>query len=156
MIKINGVSQVEGNDNRFIESCFRILQLQNVQLPASFDTPAEGARVINQVIASRGVDPKEKEQMVQSLITEAKQALLFLGELSWLQDDERACYFFWASIYLDKYNSTPNHPTITSLVQQPQNAPLYSQLGLKSNPSNSIERFNEVIKYFDRVRQPKK
>lgn len=177
MIKFKGVSQIEGKERRFIESCFRVLHLQGVQLPLSFETPTEGAEIVNQVIASLEGTPEKKEQMVQSLITEAKQELLPLDEFTWFKDDERACYFVWASIYLKSYYSAPNHPTNATQLQSstynpyyfdpsnptatappptPQYALSYSQLGLKNNLSNSMERFGEVVKYFDRVRQPRK
>ncbi|MBG9996809.1 hypothetical protein I6F50_17300 [Pseudoalteromonas sp. NZS127_1] len=176
MIKFKGVSQIEGKDNRLIESCLRILLSKNFQLNASFESPVEGARVINEFIASREIEQKEKDQMALSLIDEAKQALLPLDEFSWFKDDERACYFVWASIYLNSYYSAPNHPATATQLQSPtynpyyydpssptatapsptpQYALSYSQLGLKNNLSNSMERFNEVVKYFDRVRQLK-
>lgn len=177
MLKINGVTQVEGKDSRFIQSCCRVLLTKGFQLNTSFDSPVEGARIINEFIASREIEQKEKDRMALSLIDEAEQRLLSLDELSWIKDDERACYFVWASIYLNRYYSDPNHPTTASPVQPPtddlyryapynptattpsptpQYAFPYSKLGLKDNPSNSMERFNEVVKYFDRIQQPNK
>lgn len=156
MEKINGVSQVEGKGNRFIESCFRVLLSKNAQINASFESPEEGARIINQFIASLERTPKEKEQLAQSLITEAKQSLLPLNEFSWIKDDERACYFFWASIYLTYYYSTPNHPTFVTPGQLHIHALYYNQLSLKNNPSDTMERFDEIVKYFDRIPEPTK
>ena len=176
MIKFEGVSQIEGKDDRFIDSCFRVLLSKKLQLNTNFGSPVEGARVINEFIASREIEQKEKDQMALSLIDEAKQALLPLDEFSWFKDDERACSFVWASIYLKSYYSVPNHPTNATQLQSPtynpyyydpsnptatappptpQYALSYSQLGLKNNLSNSMERFNEVVKYFDRVGQLK-
>lgn len=176
MTKFKGVSQIEGKERRFIESCFRVLQREGEQLPNSFETPIEGAKIINQIIASREASSEEKDQMALSLIDEAKQELLPLEEFNWFKDDERACYFVWASIYLNSYYSAPNHPTAAPQPQSPtydpyyydpsnptatappptlQYALSYFQLGLKNNPSNSMERFNEAVKYFDRVRQHK-
>ncbi len=156
MIKFKDVSQIEGKDIRFIESCFRVLEHQGEQLPSSFETSVEGAKIINQVIASREATSEEKEKMVQSLIAEAEQALLPLDEFSWFKDDERTCYFVWASIYSNSFNSAPNHPAFTTPEQQLKQALNYHRLSLKKNPSSSMERFNEVVKYFDRVRQPSK
>jgi hypothetical protein len=156
MEKINGVSQVEEKDNRIIESCFRVLLSKNAQINASFESPEEGAKIINQFIASLESTPKEKEQLVQSLITEAKQSLLPLDEFSWIKDDERACYFVWASIYLCYYYSAPNHPTFVPPGQLYTHALYYNQLSLKNNPSDTMERFDEVVKYFDRISQPSK
>lgn len=177
MNKLKGVSQIEGKERRFIESCFRALQREGEQLPVSFETPTEGAKIINQIIASREVSSEEKDQTALSLIDEAKQELLPLDEFTWFKDDERACYFVWASIYLKSYYSAPNHPTNATQLQSPTYSPYYfdpsnptatappptpqyalsySQLGLKNNLSNSMERFGEVVKYFDRVRQPRK
>lgn len=110
MTKFKGVSQIEGKERRFIESCFRVLQREGVQLPMRFETPIEGAKIINQIIASREASSEEKDQMALSLIDEAKQELLPLDEFNWFKDDERACYFVWASIYLCRYLSTPHHP----------------------------------------------
>ena len=62
MIKFKGVSQIEGKERRFIESCFRVLQSKNAQLNASFESPVEGARVINEFIASREIEQKEKDK----------------------------------------------------------------------------------------------
>ena len=157
MNKLKGVSQIEGKERRFIESCFRALHREGEQLPVSFETPTEGAKIINQIIASREVSSEEKDQMALSLIDEAKQELLPLEEFTWFKDDERACYFVWASIYLYSYAAYPDHP-ITSQTQehQPQYVHFYSEHNLKNNPSNSMERFGEVVKYFDRVRQPRK
>ena len=154
MLKTNGVSQVEGKDNRFIESCFRVLQSKHPQINASFKSPVEDARIINQFIASLEGTPKEKEQLVQSLITEAKKSLLPLDEFSWIKGDERACYFVWASIYLYYYYSAPSHPTIVTSGHTPTYALYYNQLSLKNNPSDNMERFDEVVKYFDRIPQP--
>lgn len=155
MTKFKGVSQIEGKERRFIESCFRVLQREGVQLPMRFETPIEGAKIINQIIASREASSEEKDQMALSLIDEAKQELLPLDEFNWFKDDERACYFVWASIYLYRYLSTPHHP-----INKSPNHPLifavhYNQLGLKNNPSNSQERFDEVVKYFDYIPQHK-
>lgn len=177
MNKLKGVGQIEGKERRFIESCFRALQREGEQLPVSFETPTEGAKIINQIIASREVSSEEKDQMALSLIDEAKQELLPFEEFSWFKDDERACYFVWVSIYLNSYYSAPNHPTTAAPQLQsptydpyyydpsnptatapppiPQYALPYSQLGLKNNLSNSMERFDEVVNYFDRVRQPR-
>ena len=113
MIKFKGVSQIEGKERRFIESCFRVLQSKNAQLNASFESPVEGARVINEFIASREIEQKEKDKMALLLIDEAKQALLPLDEFSWIKDNERACYFVWASIYLYYYYSAPSHPAVS-------------------------------------------
>ncbi|WP_338366607.1 hypothetical protein [uncultured Pseudoalteromonas sp.] len=151
MIKFRGVSQIEGKDDRFIDSCFRVLQLNT-----NFESPVEGARVINEFIASQEIEQKEKDQMALSLIDEAKQSLLPLDEFSWFKDDERACYFVWASIYLYSYAAYPNHPlTLQTQENQPQYVHFYSEHNLKNNPSSSMERFGEVVKYFDRVRQPR-
>ena len=156
MEKINGVSQVEGKDNRFIESCFRVLQSKKVQINAEFESPVEGARIINNFFASLDKATKNKEKMVQSLIAEANQSLIPFDEFSWVKDDERACYFLWASIYLYSYAAYPalawDAPTLEF---QPKYIHFYSQLNLKTNPSSSIERFNEVVKYFDQVEQPR-
>tara|TARA_B110000211_G_scaffold201656_1_gene233367 strand:- start:644 stop:1561 length:918 start_codon:yes stop_codon:yes gene_type:complete len=156
MNKLKGVSQIEGKERRFIESCFRVLQSKNAQLNVSFESPVEGARVINEFIASREIEQKEKDKMALFLIDEAKQALLPLDEFSWIKDNERACYFVWASIYLHYYYSAPSHPAIVAPGQQPTHALLYNQLSLKNNPSDTMERFDEVVKYFDRIPQPNK
>ena len=82
MIKIQGVSQLEGKDSRFIESCFRVLDSHNVKLPLNFETPVEGASILNKFIASREKTSTEKEVMVQSLIAEANQSLISLDEFN--------------------------------------------------------------------------
>lgn len=156
MTKLKGVSQIEGKDDRFIDSCFRVLLSKKFQLNTNFVSPEEGAKIINQFITSLEGTPNEKEQLVQSLITEAKQSLLPLDEFSWIKDDERVCYFVWASIYLYYYYSAPNHPTSVAPGQPHTHALYYNQLSLKNNPSDTMERFDEVVKYFDRIPQPSK
>ncbi|MBB1351238.1 MULTISPECIES: hypothetical protein [unclassified Pseudoalteromonas] len=156
MSKSKGMSLIEGKDNRLIGACFRILELQGEQLPLNFETPVKGAKIIDQVIASKEATSEEKEKMVQSLIAEAEQSLLSLDEFDWIKDNERACYFLWASIYLNSYAEYPAHPlALQTQEHQPQYIHFYSQHNLKSNPSNSKERFGEVVNYFDRVRQPR-
>ncbi|MEL7307099.1 MAG: hypothetical protein AAGK05_03985 [Pseudomonadota bacterium] len=155
MTKFKGVSQIERKGRRFIESCFRVLQCRGEQLPSDFETPVKGANIIEQLIASKKATFEEKDKMIQSLIAEAEQSLLSLNEFDWIKDNERACYFLWASIYFNSYAISPDSPWASQTQEyEPRYVHFYSYHNLKSNPSNTAERYDEVVKYFDRVQQP--
>jgi hypothetical protein len=155
MLKINGVSQLAADDARVVDSCLRILSSQGLNVPLTTSTAIEGARLINDVIASQDWSTQQKDQKVRALFREAKQVLLPLGEIDWLKKNERACYWAWATISKCQFLAAPNHPVFQHLDGGQQAfVPGYTQLGLKGNPANSKERFDEIVKFFDRTMQP--
>jgi hypothetical protein len=154
-LKINKVTNVPEKDLRLIDSCLRIMRSRGFRVPLSATSGAEGANLINHMYQSQNWTSEVKNKEVRSLLDEAKQCLLPLTELDWFKTNDRACYFVWATLYRHPLSSAPNHPCI----QHAYNAQIplacgYDILGLKMSPSSSKERFEEVVKFFDRVGQP--
>jgi hypothetical protein len=78
-----------------------------------------------------------------------------LAELDWIKKDERACYFVWLSVKTLSFNTSPAYPVDLVMENQPENfVANYVHLDLKANPSSSKERFNEIVRFIDRVFQP--
>lgn len=155
MLKIDGVSLISGKDERLIEACLKVMNARGLQVPFTANSGEEGAKQINQAIASQDWSNEEKDHAIKMFLNEAKQNLLPLSELDWIKKSERACYWCWAAISRNQFFATPNHPVIQPAQdQQWQYVSSYTQLGLKNIPSTSKERFDEVVKFFDRVGQP--
>ncbi|WP_281213657.1 hypothetical protein [Shewanella insulae] len=155
MIKVKGVSQVSGRDYRLAESCLRVMSSKGFQVPQIASSGAEAAKLINQAIASQDWSNEEKDKAVRLLLDEAKQSLLPLGELDWIQSSDRASYWVWVTLSRYQFCAAPNPPVFQPVQgQQPLLTLQYNQLNLKASPSSSKERFEEVVKFFDRVAQP--
>ncbi|MGY8896448.1 MAG: hypothetical protein ACKVI8_00310 [Paraglaciecola sp.] len=156
MLNKNGVDQyIKGNDKRLVDYCLRILSARGEMPDLSFSTAVEGAESINRFVHSRGGSSTESAQYVNDLLTEAKQTLLPLRELDWLKKSDRTCFYVWAEISNSQFFASPNAPVSHGNSPQYNAYALhYNQLGLKVWPSNTQERFDEVINFFDRVRQP--
>ncbi|QEW05862.1 hypothetical protein [Nitrincola iocasae] len=156
MNTFKGVKLIPGDDKRLVESCLRALAGRNIEVPTTIvDIGQEGANIINRIIAYMEYDTAQKNHIVDDLLTSAGQSLLPQKELSWLQDNERACFWFWGVISKSHFFASPDHPTTQPFRgQQVSVTTPYKNLKLKSSPASSNERFEEIIKFFDRVGQP--
>lgn len=147
----NPVSVIPGNDLRLVESCIKVLAGRSLMVPSPVETAAEGARRINEFVTYNGWN----RQDVKLLLDEARQRILPIEELDWFRGNERACYWVWFAISQYYFYEYPNPPVIEFTPDpMPATVPSYSQLELKSEPSSSEERFDEVVKFFDKVNQP--
>ena len=154
MFSINGEIQFGGGDYRVIQSLLMRL-CHTLKKPYLFvSTPAEGNTLINREIKFLNSSEKDKEKLINDLLDVTKQSLLPLAELDWIKKDERACYFVWASVQNFDFYAAPDHPTNPLMQNQPITVANYRVLNLKANPSNSNERFDEIVKFIDRVFQP--
>lgn len=155
LIKVKGVSQVSGRDYRLAESCLRVMSSKGFQVPQIASSGAEAANLINQTIASQDWSNEEKDKSIRLLLDEAKQGLLPLGELGWIEGSDRASYWVWVTLSRYQFYAAPNPPVFQPAQgQQPLLTLQYNQLNLKASPSSSQERFEEVVRFFDRVNQP--
>ncbi len=157
MVSVNKIYRIPGNDLRIVESCLRGMWSEGFQITTNIQTAEEGAKCINQFISSLDWEYQRKDEFARSLYAQAKQNLLPDNELDWLKNSERACYFVWVTISKSQFFSAPNSPVFLPSGMHPEGtlyATSYTQLNLKNGPSNSDERFKEVVNYFDRVTQP--
>ncbi len=120
------------------------------------NTGQEGAALINCHIGSLEFSAEKKNRLVILLITEAEKLLLPIKEFSWLEDDDRACYWVWGTILQSPLAAWPNQPLPFFFInsQETRTAPGYQSLGLKTVTTNTEERLEEIVKYFDRAGQP--
>lgn len=152
--RINGVIPVFSSDIRFVESCLRVLSASNFKVPVTVCSASDGTKIINQTIADWQESTAKKDDFVGWLQKEAKEILLPLRELDWIKGHDRTCYWAWLQVSRLQFFAYPSHP-----MAHPMNTPAmfafkYNQLGLKHMPSSTKERFNELVKFLDRVNQP--
>ncbi|MBO2660794.1 hypothetical protein [Shewanella algae] len=152
--RINGVLPIESSDLRFVESCLRLLSAKNFEVPISVNTATEGAQKINQALADWQESTAKKDDFVGWLQKEAKEILLPLHELDWIKGHDRTCYWAWLQVSRFQFFASPSHPVTPPMNSQVVLAFKYDQLGLKHMPSNTKERFDELVKFLDRVNQP--
>lgn len=158
-IHINEIAQINSNDSRLIESCLRLMCTKGFTVPLTVSSASEGAAQINQVIANWSEKVEEKKQFVRWMLEEAKQKLLPLSELDWIKGNDRICYWVWLHLLRSQYFAHPLHPTLPVPVPVPVPGDIliantYNQLNLALQPTSTKARFNEIVKYLDRVGQP--
>jgi hypothetical protein len=155
-MKYEGVHQIPGTDMRLVLSCFSLLHKRGL-VPSPIETAQEGARIINKFIQEMDGDQGYKNQYAKDIESEAKQLLTPLNELSWIKENERACFWVWITISRSYFFASPSHPYHYNLEQNPPAKPInfYKNLPLQSITSNSDDRFENIIQFFDSVPQPK-
>lgn len=153
--KVDGVTQVTGKDSRVIDACMRIMNDKGFRIFPYAASGEAGASAINYVLKSEIRSNEDREREVMKLLEDAKRRLLHLSEFDWLKSSDRACYFVWANLYQYAFASHPKHPSfVPSKGELDTLALCYSQMELNMSPSNTKERYEEVVKFFDRVNQP--
>ncbi|BDM66078.1 hypothetical protein NFHSH190041_35300 [Shewanella sp. NFH-SH190041] len=154
------------------------MNASGLTVPFTAQSASESTDIINQVIHAWQESTEKKDSFVEWLVDEAKQKLLPLSELDWLKGNDRACYWVWLTLvrggvyglsvsglqefvrpavlpHIDysRYALQLNTSNpLNSAPSQPQ-VPPYDKLGLKLQTSSTMDRFEEVVKFFDRSGQ---
>lgn len=156
MASIYSEFQIPGNDPRLVESCVVVMRKYNQYALVDGSTAVERARQVSEAL----INMNWNKQGIKQLVLEAKQRLLPLHELDWIKDNERACYFVWATLRNEQFLKAPTSPIqifgseLSKLLQNEELASSYIELNLKINPSNSKERYEAITNFFDRGGEP--
>ncbi|AJP45449.1 hypothetical protein EP12_19830 [Alteromonas australica] len=117
------------------------MRSRGVDVQTTVQEGYEGAAIINDYINRLGSNQRQKNDTLQSLLTDAQKNLLHIGELEWIQKDERACYwlFYCILFHLDDW-----------LLNKPYGFCPVKEMNLHFSPSNSQGRFQQIVNFFDR------
>ncbi|HCV05989.1 MAG TPA: hypothetical protein DG048_25435 [Pseudoalteromonas sp.] len=141
LLNKNDVNKFPGSNHRVVESALRLLRSRGVDVQTTVQEGYEGAAIINDYINRLGSNQRQKNDTLQSLLTDAQKNLLHIGELEWIQKDERACYwlFYCILFHLDDW-----------LLNKPYGFCPVKEMNLHFSPSNSQGRFQQIVNFFDR------
>ncbi|WP_299686997.1 hypothetical protein [uncultured Vibrio sp.] len=125
----------------FIYELFKNNPLQRPK-PA---TVSEAILIVNQAIDDMYEFDDQKRVKAKELVDNASTYLLPLDEFDWLKVDERCNYWAWIYIAIDQSFSLQ----VPGLYPVPQFAKFYNAYGLNPMPTNSKERYTEIVRFFD-------
>tara|TARA_R110000772_G_scaffold111529_1_gene215368 strand:- start:124 stop:1020 length:897 start_codon:yes stop_codon:yes gene_type:complete len=131
---------IEDKNLRNVECYLRYLKRCGYERHNTVVSSAQnGCDVINKMLDTFN-DRHKKQTLIIEMKKQPDLQLLPLSEFSWLKENERVCNLVWVTI-------RDTHSSIKDWVAPGFD---YRSLELQFNPKSTIERFNEIIKFFDR------
>lgn len=172
------IKETLNGEARLTDTCMRLLQLSDpTVIPNRTDFAVDWTLEIYNYFLQKYHSPLRIKDEFNKLFQQSKKALFPEKELNWIKANDRACYYTWARLTLSTiavgcrpviYDLTGPHvssftpepeyygSTPSNLFNYPQikTALTYTDLGLPPNPSSAEQRYQAVLKYFDRSPEP--
>lgn len=133
---------IKNIDNfRVYKSYLSYMTIRNVQIVAGNITTLKGLKmVITMSLENAYPDDGMRNNFIREMEMYATPPI-DISEYDWLKENKRACTWVW--LVVRQFEQTPN---INNNFQQ--NKP-YDMMGLKNITTNSTERFENIMKFFD-------
>ncbi|MCG9748246.1 hypothetical protein [Shewanella sp. Isolate8] len=141
---IRNLKLITQASDRLCNYIYGYLNNQNNQvlLHTNARSVSERRKEIIQSLEDWNAPINQKEVYIDNILTSADQRLLNDDDLKWIDPkNERLCYFVWCVLRMSnpyEESTLPGQPTY-----------IYEALNLNSKPTNTAERYQAIINFFD-------
>lgn len=141
---------VVSKDMRVCRFYLFYLTCMGITIPGTFNSTELCCKKINEVLSCYKNLLPRRSVFIQEMEELCQNELLSIDYFHWLKRNDRACYLIWCvirSVSIDELNYNPPLP----MKKNPDwfDRDLYDCLYVNPLPSNTNERFDSIISFFD-------